>query len=153
MMTATPPSEADALIAGKEATFYWRASQLFVAILVVLEIIAIVIQQTRFGVWIAVALVAILFTWWLLRRWHVRLATALAANAVLGIIAGLLMAVFEIIWYHQWWYAMNLVRRPVMLGAAALAVGFIFYIVFQSIITKSTIKESKGGGIYGGTKI
>jgi hypothetical protein len=151
--SAPTVGQSDSLIAGKDITFYWKTCQLFVVFLVILEIVAIVINQTRLGVWIAVALVAVIYTWWLLRRWHIRLTTALFANAMLGVLAGLVMAVFEIIWYRQWWYALNLIRLPLMLGAAAIIAGFIFYIIFQSIIIKNTIKESKGGGMYGGTKI
>jgi hypothetical protein len=152
-LTAAPLEQPDSLIAGKDFMFYWKTSQLFVVLLAVLAIVNIIVNRIWFGIWIVVAAVAILFTWWLLKRFRVRLSVALTANAMLGLLAGLLVAIFELIWYRQWWYLMDLVRLPLMLGAAAMLVSFIFYIVFQSIIIKNTIKESKGGGMYGGTKI
>jgi hypothetical protein len=145
-------SDSDSLIAGKDFTFYWKASRLFVILLLVLEIIVVVSNRIPFGTWIAVALVAVLFTWWLLQRFKVGFIAALVANTLVGVLTGILMAVFEIIWFHRWWYALNLIRRPVMLSVAAVIVAAIFYITFQSILKKNKIKESKGGGIYGGTK-
>jgi hypothetical protein len=142
----------DSLIAGKDVAFYWKASRLFIVLLVILEIINVVLNRIPYGTWLAVALVSVLFTWWLLRRFRVKLGAVITANIIFGLCSGLLMAIFEIIWLHKWWYALNLIRRPLLLAAVAAIIAGIFYIVFQNIITRNKISEPKGGGIYGGNK-
>lgn len=146
-------TDTDSQIGGKDVSFYWKASQIFIALLVILEIINALVNRLPYGTWIVIAIVAVLCTWWLLKRFKVRLIVALTTNAVVGICSGIIFAVFEIIWRHKWWYVLNLISWPVMFAAAGMVVAGIFYLVFQSILTKNRIKESKGGGIYGGTKI
>ncbi len=149
MNDATRP---DSLIAGKDIVFYWKASRLFIILLVILEIINVVLNRIPYGTWLAVALVSVLFTWWLLRRFRVKLGVVIVANVIFGLCSGLLMAIFEIIWLHQWWYALNLIRRPILLAVTAAIIAGFFYLIFQGIINKNKISEPKGGGIYGGNK-
>ena len=145
---AEAPKE-DTLIAGKSLEFYWKASRLFMAVLVVLEIINIIFEVYEYGYWIIEVVIFIFFTAWLLKKWRVKLATAVIACAYLGIIAGLILAIFDIIWYHQWWYLLNLIRKPFLVGLVGIVTSFIFYLTFQSFKTKKKGKEPKGGGIYG----
>ena len=75
----------DSLIAGKEVAFYWKASRLFIVLLVILEIINVVLNRIPYGTWLAVALVSVLFTWWLLRRFRVKLGAVITANIIFGL--------------------------------------------------------------------
>jgi len=157
--------ETNDLIAGKSLEFYWKTSRLFIAVLVVLEIINIIFEVYVYGHWIIEVVIFILFTAWLLKRWRVKLTTAIMGCVILGIIAGLLLAIFDIIWYHQWWYLLNLIRKPFLVGLVGLITTFIFYFSFRSFKTKKTSKglgppgrpghssltndSKKGGGMYG----
>lgn len=130
-------SEAgDASIAGKPLAFYWRAGRLFAVLLILLEVIVIVAGWYVLGHWLVEAGVFVLLTWWLLRRFQVRLATALTAAIFVAVVVGLGLAIFEVIWYHQWWYLLDLIRRPFLIGAVGVAASFTFYLLFRSITIK-----------------
>lgn len=145
-------SSSEAQIAGKPLQFFWQSGRIFVIILVLAEIANEVFEVYEHGRWVIAGAISITFTYLIARRARTKLATAVAANAFVGVIAGLLLAVWDIIWYHQWYYILNLVRMPFILALIGMAGGFIFYVLFRSILTNKEIKESKGGGIYGRTK-
>ncbi|MFH1226106.1 MAG: hypothetical protein V1684_02405 [bacterium] len=41
---------------------------------------------------------------------------AYTAGALAGLLAGLLLAIFKIFWYHKFWTFFNLISEPLMLG-------------------------------------
>lgn len=148
--TVAAAEAADTLLAGKPLEFYWRATRLFMVLLVVLEAVVIIGGWFRYGHWAVEAVVGILVTFYLLRRWQVRLMTALVASFMAGVGTGLAVALVELIWYRHWWYVLDLIRRPVLMSLAMVVTSFLFYIVFQSLITRKKETTVKGGGIYGG---
>jgi hypothetical protein len=138
-------------IVGKSLKFYWQAIKWFIVLLVVLDILNAVLEVYKHGHWIIEAAVFIIFSFYLLKRWRVALTTAITASVFLGIISGLLLAIFDIIWYHQWWYLLNFIRLPCIIGAVGVATSLAFYLLFQNIKFKQS-KDVKGGGIYGRKK-
>jgi len=138
-------------IAGKSLKFYWQAIKWFIVLLVVLDILNVVFEVYEYGHWVIEAVIFVIFSFYLLKRWKVALTTAITASVFLGIISGLLLAIFDIIWYHQWWYLLNFIRLPCIISAVGIATSLAFYLLFQNIKFKQS-KDVKGGGIYGRKK-
>ncbi len=141
-----------AQIAGKTLVYYWKTVRWFVIGLVIVEILNVWLGVIPYGRWVLAGLLAVGLTWWMAKRGRVSMMATVTAGAIMGMIAGLALAVFDIIWYHQWWYVLNIVRMPFLLGMIGVAIGFTFYVLFRSMITKRERSDSKGGGIYGRTK-
>lgn len=138
----------DSLVAGKSLKFYWQSIRWFIVILVILEAINIIYNVYSYGHWIIEALIFLLFNFWLMRMRRLEFKTAMSASIFLGIGAGLLLAIFEIIWYHQVVYLLNLIRQPVIITAVGLAVSFVFFLLFKNILSNKDNNKLKGGGIY-----
>ena len=142
-MSMSDVTATDALIAGKSVSFYWSASKFFIIVFIILDIVNTVFAIHSFGRWVIALVIVILFTFWLSRRARVKLASTVAANIFLGFVAGLALAVFDIIWYHQWWYVLNLLRLPIIFGLIGLIVSIIFYLLFRSILLKQRKEASQ----------
>ncbi|MFH0804894.1 MAG: hypothetical protein V1916_01720 [Patescibacteria group bacterium] len=145
----TPTHERgdDELIAGRPLMFYVRALWPYAAALVVLEVVNIVFDVHRYGHWIIEVAVFAAAAWHMHRRLRSGFATMLAGAALVAVTVGLVLAVFDTAWYHHWWYILNLIRRPVMIGAVGLAVSAAVYLV-----SMFASQRTKGGGIYGGAE-
>lgn len=139
----------DSLVAGKSLKFYWQSVRWFIIILVALEAINIIYGNYNYGHWIIEAFVFLLFNFWLMRMKRVELKAAMTATIFLGIGSGLLLAIFEIIWYYQVVYLLNLLRQPVIVTVVGMVVGFTFYLLFKSLLSNKDNKDLKGGGTYG----
>ena len=120
--------------------------------MVVLEIANVILELYQYGNWIIEIVLFAILTLWLLRRFKVKIAAALFASVMVSIVAGVLLAIFDAIWYRELWYLLNLVRKPCIIGVVGIGTTFIFYLLFQSIVFKQERKDPKGGGIYGRTK-
>ncbi|MFA6098028.1 MAG: hypothetical protein WCV50_04480 [Patescibacteria group bacterium] len=143
-------ADNDALIAGKSPSFYWQASRWFALLLVVLEALNIKFDFFKYAEWVIIVAVFAVFAFWLQTRRRISLTAALVAGVFLGVISGLLLAIFDIIWYHQWWYLLNLIRMPFINTAVGAATILVFYLLIQSLKNNKIFKASKGGGNYGG---
>lgn len=142
MQTNIPISQGftrDDTIAGKPLRFYWRVSRGLVFLLVILDIIIIVIDRFLFLPWVFGALVFLILSFMVTRIYQVKLAAAFAAGIIAGAIAGLAIAIFEIIWYHQWWTLLNLIARPIWMGLGGGVVTAICSLIFQNIIKKDKV--------------
>ncbi len=151
-ISSSSTSEIDALIAGKSLGFYWKVSKFFILLMVVLEIANVILELYRYGNWIIEIVLFAILTLWLLKRYRVKIAVALFASIMISIVSGLLLAIFDTIWYRELWYLLNLVRKPCIISVVGIGSTFIFYLLFQSIIFKQERNNPKGGGIYGRTK-
>lgn len=141
----------NSFIAGKPLRYYWRVAWFFILVAIALEVIFKVSgSTTSWWRWVAVAVISLLMTIWLATRLRVQLGTVIAANVFWGILTGLALAILEIFWYHEWWYLLNIIRLPFLLGCAGLMVGGISFIALQFLMAKKQPNEPKGGGMYGG---
>jgi len=141
----------DSLVAGKSLNFYWRSIRWFILIIAILDGLNIVFQLVPdYGHWVIEVAVFLVFNFWLLRIRRIEMKTVLTANILLGLGAGLLLAIFEIIWYHQVVYLLNLIRQPVIVTALGIVSSLTFYLLFKSLLSKKD-NNSKGGGIHGRT--
>lgn len=153
VQTTMPAAPAEqALIAGKGLAYYWQTVRWFVVALVVLAIINSTFRISPWGRYVATVLIAVALAWLLARRGRDSLIGAAVAGTMMGVLAGGTLAIFDIIWYHQWWYILNVVRMPCILGGISMAVGCAGYLVFRNSIHKRERSDTKGGGIYGRTK-
>ncbi|MDD5039701.1 MAG: hypothetical protein PHY34_00965 [Patescibacteria group bacterium] len=149
---ATGPAD-DASIAGKSLLFYWRATRIIIVLLILLEIGAVVYDLfLPYGPWIADAIAFVLMTGWLLKRYQVRLSTAIAAAIYVSCIAGLLLVIFDLAWYRELVYLLNIIRRPFITGCIGIAITFGTYLIYQTLTTKRNRSDAKGGVMYGRTK-
>ncbi|MFA6553484.1 MAG: hypothetical protein WCT27_03575 [Patescibacteria group bacterium] len=146
---SSPSHDVDASIAGKSLLFYWRSGWFFVILVTAVKFIGIVLALNQYVRWGLMAGVFILYAWWLVRRFHTGVWTSVAAGIIIGVLAGLIITVFELIWYHEWWYIMNFIRQPVLLGVLGGGVAGALTIVMKVVMDK---QSSKGGGIYGRTE-
>jgi len=147
-----PSSDRDYLIAGKGWQFYWQLTRLFVFVIIFLDILNIVFHIYIYGHWAIEVFVLVLFNLWLILKWRFKLNTNITASVILGILAGLLLAIFDIIWYHQFVYLLNFIRQPFILGLLGLAVSLTCYLLFQNIRSKFSEINSKKGNLYGRSK-
>ena len=138
----------DELIAGKSLHFYWQATKWFILLLVVLEAVNIIFSINEYGHWFIEALVFILFNFWLLRIRRLEYNTALVASIFIGIGGGLGLAVFEILWYREYIYLLNVIRQPFIITALGIVASFTFFLLFKNLLSKKDNNKSKGGGIY-----
>lgn len=139
----------DDTIAGKPLGFYWRLTRGLVILLVIVDIIIIVVDRYVFLHWIFEALIFLILSLFMSRRYQVKLSSGLAAGVIAGLLAGLAIAIFEIIWYHQWWTLLNLIARPLWMGLGGGIVTVIFSAIWQMIFKKNQIITLKGGEGYG----
>jgi len=140
----------DDLIAGKSISFYWQAARLFIVLLLFLEILNIIQDINKHGHWIIEVVVFLLFNWWIFKRWKLDLPTMAVASIFLGVLTGLSLAMFEIIWYHQWWYTLNIIRQPFIIGLVGTATSLLFSLLFQNLkFNKNKKDQVKKTGIYG----
>ncbi len=121
-----------ASIAGKNVRFYFRASWFFILLALVLEVINTAIVDYEYSRWIIVAAISILYTLWLLKRLSVSRGAVITASVVWAVSAGLLVAIFDVIWYHQWWYLLNIVRLPFLYSVVGVAVSVLLSILIKS---------------------
>ena len=140
--TNIPISQAfakDDTIAGKPLKFYWRVARWFIILLVILDIGMIVIDRWLYLHWVFEAVIFLMLSFVISRIYESRLNTAMAAGIFTGFIAGFLIAVFEIIWYHEWWTLLNVIARPLWMGLGGSLVAGIFGLIFQNILKKDKI--------------
>ncbi|MDP2684594.1 MAG: hypothetical protein Q8P20_06120 [bacterium] len=140
--------ERDSLIAGKSLSFYWQSTKWFILLFVALEAVNIIFDIYAYGHWIIEAVMFLLFNFWLMRIRRLEFKTSMTASIFLGIGAGLLLAIFNIIWYHQVVYLLDLIRQPVIITAVGLVVSFGFFLLFKSLLSNKDNNKLKGGGIY-----
>lgn len=141
--------DVDASIAGKSLLFYLRSGWFFVILVTVVKFIGIVFALNQYIRWGLIAAVFVLYAWWLARRFRVGVWTGVTAGIFVGVQAGLIITVFELIWYHEWWYIMNFIRQPVLLSVLGGGVAGALMLLF--VVTNNN-QTSKGGGIYGRTE-
>jgi len=149
---ALTPVETNDFVAGKSLKFYWQAIKWFIVLLVVLNIFNIVFEVYEYGHWVVEVVVFIIFSFYLLKRWKVKVMTVVTASIFLGLASGLLLAIFDIIWYHQWWYLLNLVRQPFIVSLVGAVTSLVFCLLFNNLKFRNKSKDLKGGGIYGRKK-
>lgn len=125
---------ADDTIAGQKLSFYWRVTRGLILLLLILEIVIMVVNQYLYLHWVAEPLIFFILSWVLIKKYKVRLNTLVAASIFLGVIAGFLLAIFEIIWYHQWWYLFDLIRLPILLSIEGFIVSVILTLIFKSLL-------------------
>lgn len=131
----------DATIAGKDLGFYWRVARWLILLLLILEIILIVFFDKYYYIhWIIEVLGLIFVPLVLLRNYQVRLTTIMAAGGFLGFVLGMLIAIFEIIWYHKWWYILDLISRPIWTGLAGIVFCLIITLILNIFIKKKQLK-------------
>lgn len=128
--------EADDTIAGQKLSFYWRVTRGLIFLLLILEIVNIVIDRYLFLHWVSEGLVFIILNWVLMKKYKAGLGVQVAASVFLGLVVGLILAILEIIWYHQWWYFLEIIRLPVLLSIYGLVVSVIMAIILKNIIKK-----------------
>ncbi len=138
------------LIAGKSLSFYWQTIKWFILLLLVLEVSNIAFNIYEYGHWIIEAVVFLLFNFWLLRIRRLEFNTALTASIFIGIGGGLLLAIFEIIWYRELVYLLSLIRQPFIITGIGVVASFTFFLLFKNLLSKKDNNKSKGGGIYDG---
>lgn len=150
----TPVSsvERDDLIAGKGWQFYWQLVRLFVLAILILNIINIAFDIYVYGHWVIEIFIFILFNLWLILKWRFKLSTNVTASVILGILAGLLLAIFDVIWYHQFVYLLNFIRQPFILGVEGLVISVVFFLLFSNLKSRSAESKPKKGNLYGGRK-
>jgi hypothetical protein len=131
----------DGTIAGKDLGFYWRLTRLVILLLLILEIVIIVFfDKYPYIHWIIEGLGLILISWVLLKNYQVKITSIMAAGGFLGFILGLLIAIFEIIWYHKWWYFLELISRPIWMGFSGIAFCLVVSLILNIFIEKKQLK-------------
>ncbi|MFA5052087.1 MAG: hypothetical protein WC544_03450 [Patescibacteria group bacterium] len=145
---SSPSHDVDASVAGKSLLFYWRAGWFFMLVIVLVRLAGIMFALNTYVRWGIVVAVFALYAWWLISRFKVALWTAVTAGIIVGAAGGVIITVFELIWYHEWWYILNFIRQPIITGAIGGAVGFMIFFL-TTIFSRQT---SKGGGLYGRTE-
>lgn len=129
----------DDTIAGKNLGFYWRLTRWLIFLLLIVEIIIIIFFESYSYIhWIIEGLGLIFIIWILLKNYQVRLSTIMAAGGFIGFVLGTLVAIFEIIWYHKWWYLLELISRPIW-----MTLGAIIFCLIVSLILNNFIKKGK----------
>ncbi len=153
-ITLTMGQQQDAYIAGKSLQFYWRVARFFIAFIVIFEAVNIIfdIYVSTYASWIIEAVAFILLTFWLVSKFRVKLTTAIVTSVITAVFAGLLLAVFDIAWYREWWQLLNIIRRPFMVTVVGLAATVISYLIFQSISFNKQKKDTQEGNVYGRTR-
>lgn len=124
------------LIAGKSLSFYWQTIRWFILLLLVLEVANISFDIYEYGHWIIVIVVFLLFNFWLLRIKRLEFNTTLTASIFIGIGGGLLLAIFEIIWYRELVYLLSLIRQPFIITGIGIVASFTFFSLFKNLLSK-----------------
>ncbi|XOU94063.1 MAG: hypothetical protein ACNFW9_04425 [Candidatus Kerfeldbacteria bacterium] len=138
----------ESLIAGKSLSFYWQTVKWFILLLIVLEVINITFNVYEYGHWIIEVFVFIVFSFWLLRIRRLEFNTALVASIFIGIGGGIGLAIFEIIWFHEFVYLLSLIIQPFIITVVGAVSSFTFFLLFKNLLSKRDNNKSKGGGIY-----
>lgn len=128
----------DATIAGKDLGFYWRVARWPILLLLVLEIIIVISLDKYYYIhWIIEGLGLIFISLVLLRNYQVKLTTIMVTGGFLGVVLGMLIAIFEIIWYHKWWYILDLISRPIWMGLGGIIFCLIVTLILNIFIKKN----------------
>ncbi len=61
---------------------------------------------------------------------------AYTTGALAGFLAGLLIAIFKIFWYHKFWTFFNLVAEPLLLGLLGAILVRLFVMLFAGIFAR-----------------
>jgi len=133
----------DGTLAGEPLSFYWRISAVPIIVLLAAEIVLWYAELPAYATRIAEVVILFAFSWYVMRKRKGHRAAAFA-SAYAALVAGILIALFELIADVQFWRVFNFIARPLWMAAMGLVVGAISGI---SIIR--FFNSSKGGEQHG----
>jgi len=129
----------DDLIAGKKLRFYWQNTRLLIIAIFAVEAIIAVLDQFEFLTWVVEVIAFFILAYFLARKHKAKINTTLFASGYAGVLAGFIVAIFQLIWYREWLYALNLIRLPFIYCVLGIVVSFVSYLLLQGFISKKKI--------------
>lgn len=129
---AEPP--IDPPVAGQPLSFYWRSARWPALAASVVEIILAIAGQPSAYLWGVNLAVFIGLPLWLKSKQKLMFGRVLALNVLTGLLIGLIVAAFRLVWERKLYLIFNLITEPLVTAAGGLLIGALaFSVLGQSI--------------------
>src|SRR3989338_10779616 len=107
----------DPPLAGQPLSFYWRTARWPAVAASVVEIILVIAGQPNVYLWGVNLVVFIGLSIWLKTKGHLVFGRILAVNVLSGLLIGLIVAAFRLVWERKLYLIFNLVTEPLITAA------------------------------------
>ncbi|MFA5070435.1 MAG: hypothetical protein WC528_04085 [Patescibacteria group bacterium] len=147
-----PPEGISGDLFGKTIGFYFSLFRWPVLAALVIEIFLIVFDQRLIYIWFVNLIIFVFLALWGRKINQLRLGQILFLGFSAGLVLGLLVAIFKLIWLHKFYLFFNLMFEAVVTALAGLLLCGGTYLLMtkeyknQNSFSKYLKKNKKGGG-------
>lgn len=126
-------------IAGQTLGFYWNAARIPALIAAVVNMILIITDQPPIYLWGVYLVVFVGLAFWLRTKKILTFGSAVTLGACAGLFAGLLVAVFRLVWERKLFLVFNIITEPLLTAAG----GFILSALAVSVVRPRPPSQSR----------
>lgn len=130
-------------LAGHDFLYYWRRFRLPLVVAGVIAIVLYVFRQPMVYI-IFVELVYLLFVaWFMIKRQQATQGQAIVADVLAGLVLGLIMSVFKLLFFWKLYLFFNIVTETLVTGLGGLLAGAALYTILhrQTTIAQSILPD------------
>ncbi len=117
----------DPPVAGQPLSFYWRTARWPALAAGIVEIILVIAGQPNAYLWGVNLVFFIGLPVWLKSKQNLIFGRVLALNVLTGLLIGLLVAAFRLVWERQLYLIFNLVTEPLVTAAGGFLIGALAF--------------------------
>jgi len=119
---------AQGILGGRPLNFYFKIAIWPTLILVVIEIITSLLWNKEVLNWFLDFLLFIGLSWYFIKVYQAKQIQVIILSILSGLIIGLLMALFKLIWLHKVYWFFNLISEPLITALAGLLISAATYL-------------------------
>lgn len=138
-----PPFESEkGVLAGKDLSFYFKIIRIPVVLAIVIEILAHFTANTFYLIWLVNFIVFVYISWYLIKKHQAPFFQIVVASTMAGIIIGVCVALFKLIWFRHFYLIFNLITEPMITAIVGIGISALTFLIIKNISQKN-IKKSK----------
>jgi hypothetical protein len=123
--------KANQLVGGKNFDYYLGIIILPIIVVMAAEIVMIIYNVSLYFFWAIDVVSFIYVAWAIYLRRHDTFTEAGTASVMMGILIGLFIAIFKLIYFHKVYLIFNLIAEPVRTGLLGLVLAWLFHLVIS----------------------
>lgn len=116
-------------VGGKNFDYYLGIIILPILVITIAEIIMVIYEIPIYFFWTINVISFFYIAWAIYLRRHDSFTEAGTAAVMLGVVVGLFLAIFRIIYFHKVYLLFNLIAEPIRTGILGLAVVWLVHLI------------------------
>jgi len=129
-------------VGGKNFDYYLGIIILPILVISIAEIVMVIYEVPIYFFWAINIITFLYIAWAIYLRRHDSFTEAGTAAVMLGVVVGLFLAIFRIIYFHKVYLVFNLIAEPIRTGILGLAIVWLIHLII-SLFKKGPSQKPK----------